>query len=233
MFFHNYRYFKRELLQKGGIQKRYMPKLFRGWIDTSLSGCMFTLAQQQGFSIQELEACPWYIECTRNFAPAPEKAEKEVAKAHPKSTTQAEPIDDEDESEEVAFLAPVKKGRKPRKKEIAKKTMKETALKDDTPSSSVPSSALAPPNPFMPPSIVKVIGTAHSHHPSTLMPVAASAFTSSEYIARSAIQPDSHGIESKTLILPSSISAMLNTKEKTGNNASSWDEMLDFSTKVM
>ena len=63
-----------------------MPKLFRGWLDTSLKGCIFTLTQQRGFSVQELQACPWYLECPRVFAPTLEAFEKEAAKDHPKTS---------------------------------------------------------------------------------------------------------------------------------------------------
>ncbi len=193
-----------------------MPKLFRGWLDTSLKGCMFTLTQQRGFSDQELQACPWYLECPRIFTPALERLEKKAAKDHPKTTTQDESLDEEEEVEEVA---PVKKGRKLKEKKTMKKMVKETTKKDNTPSSSVPASALALPTSLVPPTF-EIIDTARSHCPPTLMSITTNVFASSEYIAKSAVQPDRHGIEPEALILPSSISAMLSVKEKTGDNAS-------------
>ena len=90
-----------------------MPKLFMGWLDTSLMGCTFTFTQQRGFYARELQACPWYLECPRSFAPALEGPEKEVAKDYPKTTTQEDVLEEE---VEIEVVAPVKKGRTPREK---------------------------------------------------------------------------------------------------------------------
>ena len=126
----------------------------------------------------------------------------------------------------------MKKGHKPKEKKATKKTTKEIITKDDTPSSSIPASICVPPPSLVPPTTLEVIDIARSHCPATLMSITTDAFALSEYIARSAIQPDRHGIEPQALILPSSISAMLNVKEKTRDNASTWNQMLDFAQKV-
>jgi len=126
----------------------------------------------------------------------------------------------------------VKKGRKPREKKTIKKMIKEIATKDNTPSSSVPTSIFGAPPFIVPHPIFKVIDMARSHCPPPLMSLSMDIFASSEYIARSTIQLDRHGIEPQALILPSSIFVMLSVKKKTGKNAPIWDQMLDFAKKV-
>jgi hypothetical protein len=190
---------------------------------------MFTFTQQRGFSAQELQACPGYLECLRSFAPALEGPEKEASKDYPKTTTQEEFLEEEVEIEEVA---PVKKGRKPREKKFIKKMATYTTTKDDTPSSFMPTSIIAPPPSLVSSTPFEVIDTARSHCPPTLLSIPPNAFASSEYIARSIIQPNRHGIEPQALIVPSSISTMLSVKEKTGKNAQAWDKMLNFAKKV-
>jgi hypothetical protein len=213
------------LIPKGGIERKFMSKLFMGWLDTSLTGCMFTFTQERGFSAQELQACPWYLECPRSFSPALEGPEKEVAKDYPKTTTQEEFLEEEVEIEEVASM---KKERKPREKKIIKKIATNTITKDDTPSSSMPASIIAPPPSLVYPTPFEVIDTTHSHCLPTPLSIPPNAFASSKYIARSTIQPNRHGIEPQALILPLSIFTMLSVKEKTGKSAQTWNEMFNF-----
>jgi hypothetical protein len=71
----------------------------------------------------------------------------------------------------------------------------DTTTKDDTPSSSMPASIIAPPPSLVSPTPFEVIDTARSHCPPTLLSIPPNAFASSEFVARSTIQPNRHGIE--------------------------------------
>ena len=59
------RYFFRELLPSGAIQRISLPPHFSKWIDTSSSECVFTLEQKRNFKRPHLMPCPWYIELAR------------------------------------------------------------------------------------------------------------------------------------------------------------------------
>ena len=56
------RYFFRELLPSGAIQRINLPFYFAKWIDTSSSECVFTLEHKKNFKQPHLMPCPWYIE---------------------------------------------------------------------------------------------------------------------------------------------------------------------------
>ena len=60
------RYFFRELLLAGAIQRISLPSRFSKWIDTSSSECVFILEQKRNFKRPHLMPCPWYIELARN-----------------------------------------------------------------------------------------------------------------------------------------------------------------------
>jgi hypothetical protein len=77
---------------------------------------------------------------------------------------------------EIEEVAPVKKGRKPREKKIIKKLATYTTTKDDTPSSSMPTSIIAPPPSLVSPTPFEMIDTARSHCPPTLLSIPPNAF---------------------------------------------------------
>ena len=60
------RYFFRELLPAGAIQRISLPSRFSKWIDTSSSECVFRLEQRRNFKRPHLMPCPWYIELARS-----------------------------------------------------------------------------------------------------------------------------------------------------------------------
>ena len=69
------RYFFRELLLSGAIQRISLPSRFSKWIDTSSSECVFTLEQKKNFKHPHLMPCPWYIELAHtNSCPSKEAA---------------------------------------------------------------------------------------------------------------------------------------------------------------
>ena len=59
------RYFFRELLPSGAIQRISLPSRISKWIDTSSSECVFTLEQKRNFKRPHLMPCLWYIELAR------------------------------------------------------------------------------------------------------------------------------------------------------------------------
>ena len=68
------RYFFRELLPSGAIQRINLPSRFSKWIDTSSSECVFTLEQKKNFKRPHLMPCPWYIELARTDSCPSEEA---------------------------------------------------------------------------------------------------------------------------------------------------------------
>ena len=68
------RYFLRELLPSGAIQRISLPPRFSKWIDTSSSGCVFTLEQKKNFKRSHLMPYLWYIELARNDSCPSEEA---------------------------------------------------------------------------------------------------------------------------------------------------------------
>jgi hypothetical protein len=73
-----------------------MPKLFGAWIDKTLPTCVFTSIQIRAFSVEELIACPWYLECKRSYAPAEEQMEKAAA-----SKSIVEELSDDEVDQEI------------------------------------------------------------------------------------------------------------------------------------
>ena len=68
------RYFFRELLPAGAIQRISLPSRFLKWIDNSSSGCAFTHEQKRNFKGPHLMPCLWYIELARNDSCPSEEA---------------------------------------------------------------------------------------------------------------------------------------------------------------
>ena len=56
------RYFWRELVVKGAIERKNIPARFNKWIDISSSECIFTDYQKKHFGRPHLLQCPWYLE---------------------------------------------------------------------------------------------------------------------------------------------------------------------------
>ena len=67
------RYFFRELLPSGAIQRISLPPRFSKWIDTSSSECVFTL-EQKNFKRPHLMPCSWYIELAHSDSCSSEEA---------------------------------------------------------------------------------------------------------------------------------------------------------------
>ena len=67
------KYFFRELLPSGAIQRISLLPRFSKWIDTSSSKCVFTL-EQKNFKRPHLMPCPWYIELACNDSCPSEEA---------------------------------------------------------------------------------------------------------------------------------------------------------------
>ena len=74
------RYFFRELLPSGTIQRISLPSRFSKWIDTSSSECVFTLEQKRNFKRPHLMPCPWYIELAQNDSCPSEEAALRASK---------------------------------------------------------------------------------------------------------------------------------------------------------
>lgn len=71
------RYFWRELLPKGAIQRRDIPNRFNKWVDNSSSECIFTDYQKRHYNRPHLLQCPWYVELRENEkCPGDERAYK-------------------------------------------------------------------------------------------------------------------------------------------------------------
>ena len=60
------RYFWRELVVKGAIERKDIPIRFNKWVDVSSSECIFTEYQRKQFGRPHLLQCPWYLEMKVN-----------------------------------------------------------------------------------------------------------------------------------------------------------------------
>ena len=71
------RYFWRELVVKGAIDRKNIPQRFNKWVDVSSSECIFTDYQKRHFGRPHLLQCPWYLELKENEkCPGEERAFK-------------------------------------------------------------------------------------------------------------------------------------------------------------
>lgn len=71
------RYFWRELVIKGAIDRKNIPQRFNKWVDVSSSECIFSDYQKKYFGRPHLLQCPWYLELKENErCPGEERALK-------------------------------------------------------------------------------------------------------------------------------------------------------------
>jgi hypothetical protein len=70
------RYFMREFLPLGTIEKPHLPPYLTSWIDKNSLLCMYTMFHIRYWSIAHLKACCWYIDCGKVFCPVEEEDAK-------------------------------------------------------------------------------------------------------------------------------------------------------------
>ena len=80
-----------------------MPRVFGAWLDKNLLECMFTGGQKRRFIVEELQACPWYLEHPKKLAPAEEQAEKDIYMG---ATVAGEEVSEEEEEVAVTAVVP-------------------------------------------------------------------------------------------------------------------------------
>jgi hypothetical protein len=67
------RYFIRELLPLGVVDKPQFPIFLTSWVDKSSPQCMYTMAQTRTWSVLHLMPRCWYIDCGKVICPAEEE----------------------------------------------------------------------------------------------------------------------------------------------------------------
>jgi hypothetical protein len=70
------RYFMKELLSKGAIQKAHLPMYLGASIDKAFAQCMYTASQIRAWSLPHLKGGGWYLDCGKGFCPIEEEDDK-------------------------------------------------------------------------------------------------------------------------------------------------------------
>jgi hypothetical protein len=68
----DYRYFMRELLPLGAIEKAQLPVYLTLWVDKTSSLCMYTMTHTRIWSNAHLKASCWYTDCAKVYCPLEE-----------------------------------------------------------------------------------------------------------------------------------------------------------------
>jgi hypothetical protein len=68
-----HRYFMKELLPKGAIDKNKLPLFLTTWVDKTSQHCMFSQGQLRMWTLPHLKAGSWYLDCGRGFCPEEEE----------------------------------------------------------------------------------------------------------------------------------------------------------------
>ena len=104
----NFRYFVRHLQAKNAISAESLPLYFDTWLQKGSELCIFTAPQLKKFSEKHLESGGWYLDCSRNYTPPSELADRaKLEGGHA-------PLEDKDEGgheEEVTEPPKLKKKR--------------------------------------------------------------------------------------------------------------------------
>jgi len=222
------RYFKRELFDKGGIDRKQMPKLFRAYFEDNEEHGMFTPQQQKGFTDEERTSCPWYLECPKKWTPSSEEGER----ASQSSALSVEKVSEEEEIEEAEDVSTAKKkgkamkeskdnkgtkeGKKKKDASGGKKT-KGSSSKDKGKQSSLIELVASPVSELPPPRRIDVVTVADGGgSPTDIISVSTDIFAPSQIQVMSLDQADNQVIEASVLLLCSSIQHMVEygAKEK-------------------
>jgi hypothetical protein len=93
------RYFMRELLPLGAVEKPHLPLFLTAWVDKSSDLCMYTVTQTHTWLVPHLKVGCWYIDCGKIYCPVEEEdVKKACEKADSKGATV--PSDHGEEQEE-------------------------------------------------------------------------------------------------------------------------------------
>ena len=69
-----FRYIHRELILKNALPRSSLPAFLSDWIDVHSDLCVYTAMQVAKYPPSHLEACGWYLDCSRAFVPDVEEA---------------------------------------------------------------------------------------------------------------------------------------------------------------
>jgi hypothetical protein len=72
------RYFMRELLSLGTVDKPKLPVFLTSSVDKSSAFCMYTMGQTRIWSVPHLKAGCWYIDCGKIHCPIEEEDVKKA-----------------------------------------------------------------------------------------------------------------------------------------------------------
>jgi hypothetical protein len=95
------RYFMRELLPLGVVDKPKLPVFLTSWVDKSSALSMYTMGHTRMWSIPHLKADCWYIDCGKIHCPV---EEEDVKKAYEKADSKGAAVASdhgEEQEEEV------------------------------------------------------------------------------------------------------------------------------------
>lgn len=216
-----FRYFKRELLDKGAIERKVMPKYFGAWIDKAMPSCVFTPTQLKVFNLAELHASPWYLECTKNYSPAEEEDEKKAATTAAGAPSVQQLDDDGDDAILEVEEPPSADKKKTKGKGIKSPAGGGSTRKTKAKPVDVPSTAplVLPDNPQ----------ADRSHCQPSVTSV---TFAPSQIEAQTALRARTHGIVSQVLLFNDSLISLGEQKLKADAAPAPLREMLDFAKQV-
>jgi hypothetical protein len=94
------RYFMRELLPLGAVDKPMLPVFLTSWVDKSSALSMYTTGHTRMWSVPHLKAGCWYIDCGKIHCPVEEEdVKKACEKADSKGAAVASDHGEEEEEE--------------------------------------------------------------------------------------------------------------------------------------
>lgn len=222
-----HRYFKRELLDKGAIERRSMPKFFGAWIDKAMPSCVFTPTQVKVFKLPELQASPWYIECIKNYAPAEEEDEKLAAIAATAPASE-DKVEDDDDDAVVEIAEPSSADKKRGKGKAVRSPAAVGSSHKAKPKVGAPATTIVSPMEQQVPPLDTATADRSHCQPS----VTSVTFSPSQLQAQNVLGSRDHGIKSKVLIINDSLISLGERKLSQSTVPAALVDILDFAKKV-
>jgi sRNA-binding protein len=116
------RYFMRELLPLGAVDKPKLPVFLTSWVDKTSALSMYTTGHTRMWSVSHLKAGCWYIDCGKIHCPVEEEdVKKACEKADSKGAAVASDHGEEDEEEVEADINLLPEKEKKKAKDKAEK----------------------------------------------------------------------------------------------------------------
>jgi hypothetical protein len=97
----DFRYFMRELLPLGAMEKAQLPVYLTSWVDKTSPLCMYTVTHTCTWSNAQLKAGCWYTDCGKVYCPLKEEDVKKACVQADSKVVALNTNQDEEQEDEV------------------------------------------------------------------------------------------------------------------------------------